>query len=139
MLTQLADAGDVQRLGMVQVLAGDPNADVEERAALAALGYRSLLPRLPVSCEDLVVGALEAYSVDERPWSRFEIRRARMIAHQLGAAVERGGAARVAAGRVAARRGSSSPYRTTRSARRCRRRAPRGEPPRATPAAERRE
>jgi len=42
-----------------------------------------------VSCEDLVVGALEAYSVDERPWSRFEIRRARMIAHQLGAAVER--------------------------------------------------
>jgi len=87
-LTQLADAGDVLRLGMVQVLAGDPNADVEERAALAALGYRSLL-RLPVSCEDLVVGALEAYSVDERPWSRFEIRRARMIAHQLGAAVER--------------------------------------------------
>ena len=88
MLTQLADAGDVLRLGMVQVLAGDPSADVEERAALAALGYRSLL-RLPVSCEDLVVGALEAYSVDERPWSRFEIRRARMIAHQLGAAVER--------------------------------------------------
>jgi diguanylate cyclase (GGDEF)-like protein/PAS domain S-box-containing protein len=71
-----------------QILAGDPAADPLEVAALSALGYRSLL-RLPVVCEDRVVGALEAYSVGDRPWSRFEIRRARMIAHQLGAALER--------------------------------------------------
>jgi hypothetical protein len=90
-LTQLGDADEAAlRLGMTQVLASDPTASVEERASLAALGYRSLL-RLTVSCEDRVVGALEAYSRDERPWSRFEIRRARMIAHQLGAAVERVG------------------------------------------------
>ena len=76
--------------GVLQVLAGDAGADPEERAALVALGYRSLL-RMPVCCEDSVVGALEAYSVEERPWSRFEVRRARMIAHQLGAAVERVG------------------------------------------------
>ena len=88
-LTQIGDGDEATvRLGMVQVLASDPTASVEERASLAALGYRSLL-RLTVSCEDRVVGALEAYSRDERPWSRFEIRRARMIAYQLGAAVER--------------------------------------------------
>jgi GAF domain-containing protein len=86
------DAGDdeldFERVPLLQVLAGDASADPAERAALEALGYRSLL-RMPVCCEDRVVGALEAYSRDERPWSRFEIRRARMISHQLGAAVER--------------------------------------------------
>ena len=89
------DGGDDDELEakhapLVQVLAGDENAHPAERAALAALGYRSLL-RMPVCCEERVVGALEAYSIEERPWSRFEIRRARMIAHQLGAAVERVG------------------------------------------------
>jgi diguanylate cyclase (GGDEF)-like protein/PAS domain S-box-containing protein len=90
----LQDAGDgeldFERVPLMQVLAGDASADPAERAALEALGYRSLL-RMPVCCEDRVVGALEAYSREERPWSRFEIRRARMISHQLGAAVERVG------------------------------------------------
>jgi GAF domain-containing protein len=77
-------------VGVLQVLAGDGGADADEREALVTLGYRSLL-RMPVCCEDRVVGSLEAYCREERPWSRFEIRRARMIAHQLGAAVERVG------------------------------------------------
>ena len=55
---------------------------------LAAQGFRSLL-RLPIVCEAETVGILEAYSRRDRPWSRFEIRRARIIAHQLAAALER--------------------------------------------------
>jgi GAF domain-containing protein len=85
-----AAAPPAEGVALEQVLAGDTGADAVERAALVARGYRSLL-RMPICCEDRVVGALEAYSRDERPWSRFEIRRARMIAHQLGAAVERVG------------------------------------------------
>ena len=71
-----------------QVLATDPLADQREIAILAALGFRSVL-RLPLTCEDRVVGVLEVHSRSDRPWSRFEIRRARIIAHQLGAALER--------------------------------------------------
>ena len=71
-----------------QILASDPQADTREIATLAALGFRSVL-RLPLTCEDRVVGVLEAYSEGDRPWSRFELRRARIVAHQLGAALER--------------------------------------------------
>ena len=35
------------------------------------------------------MGSLAAYRASELPWSRFEIRRARMIAYQLGAAFAR--------------------------------------------------
>ncbi len=73
---------------IVQVLAGDPMADAGETAMLAARGFRSLL-RLPIVCEAETIGILEAYSRGDRPWSRFEIRRARIISHQLGAALER--------------------------------------------------
>ena len=72
----------------MQLLATDPQADAREIATLAALGFRAVL-RLPLICEDRVVGVLEAYSEGDRPWSRFELRRARIIAHQLGAALER--------------------------------------------------
>ena len=55
-------------------------------AALAAHGYRSRL-LVPVQSRGAVLGTLEAYSVEERPWSRFEIRRARIIANALGGAL----------------------------------------------------
>jgi GAF domain-containing protein len=71
-----------------QLLAGDESASEADRATLRALGHRSRLT-LPVMCGETVVGMLEAYSRQERPWSRFEIGRARIIAHQVGAVLER--------------------------------------------------
>jgi hypothetical protein len=72
---------------VVQVLAGDAG-DPAAAERLAASGHRSLL-RVPVICQGNVVATLEAYRQSELPWSRFEIRRARMIAYQLGATIAR--------------------------------------------------
>jgi diguanylate cyclase (GGDEF)-like protein/PAS domain S-box-containing protein len=72
---------------VVQLLAGDGGAG-PEIDRLTRSGYRSLL-RVPVSCEGVVVATLEAYRESELPWSRFEIRRARMIAYQVGATITR--------------------------------------------------
>jgi len=74
--------------GVAQVLAGAPDADAAELRVMNAIGYSSLL-MLPVSCAGVTIGLLEAYATEERPWSRFEIRRARIISHQLGAVLER--------------------------------------------------
>jgi diguanylate cyclase (GGDEF)-like protein/PAS domain S-box-containing protein len=71
-----------------QLLVNDETAPERERAALRAGGHGSRLT-LPVVCGGELVGVLEAYSREERPWSRFEIRRARIIAHQLGAVLAR--------------------------------------------------
>jgi diguanylate cyclase (GGDEF)-like protein len=71
-----------------QVLVSDPAADEGELAVLARLGMRSVLI-LPIVCAGRSIGLLEAYSEQERPWSRFEIGRARIIALQLGAAMDR--------------------------------------------------
>jgi diguanylate cyclase (GGDEF)-like protein/PAS domain S-box-containing protein len=71
-----------------QLLVGDDTASDVERAVLRSGGHGSRL-RLPVLCGGDLVGMLEAYSREERPWSRFEIRRARIIAHQLGAVLAR--------------------------------------------------
>lgn len=75
---------------VAQVLAGDPEADPGEVAVLAELGFRSLL-MLPVSCAGRTIGLLEAFAAEERPWTRFEIRRARIISYGLGAVLERVG------------------------------------------------
>jgi diguanylate cyclase (GGDEF)-like protein/PAS domain S-box-containing protein len=61
-----------------QVLAGDPAADPDQVAALLAAGYRSQLT-LPIG----VSGRLLAYSRTDRPWARYHIARARMVACQL--------------------------------------------------------
>ena len=71
-----------------QVLMSDPAADPQEMAVLERLGMRSVLI-LPIVCAGRSIGLLEAYSAQERPWSRFEIGRARIIALQLGAALDR--------------------------------------------------
>ena len=78
------DAHAIDSDEVVQVLSGSPAAAPADLERLAASGHRSLL-RVPVTCEGVVVGALEAFRESERPWSRLEIRCARMIAYQLGA------------------------------------------------------
>jgi EAL domain-containing protein (putative c-di-GMP-specific phosphodiesterase class I) len=72
----------------VQVHVTDPEADPAEVELLRELGYRSLL-MLPVSCAGRAIGLFEAYSAGGRPFSRWEIGRARIIALQLGATLER--------------------------------------------------
>jgi GAF domain-containing protein len=75
----------------VQVLARDPDADRAEVELLDAQGIASML-MVPVLYGGRTVGLLEAYAVDERPWSRGQIYRARIIAYQLGAVLARLGA-----------------------------------------------
>ena len=52
---------------------------------------------VPITCEDRLVGVLEIGSVSLRPWGRFELRQARLIAHQFGSTLERVGHRRAAA------------------------------------------
>ena len=88
----IADYPQTERLlrqkDSAQVLAGDPEADAAEVRVLRNLGYGSVL-MLPICCAGRTIGLFEAYSREERPWSRFEIGRARIIALQLGATLER--------------------------------------------------
>jgi EAL domain-containing protein (putative c-di-GMP-specific phosphodiesterase class I) len=72
----------------VQIHVTDPDADPAEVELLKELGYRSLL-MLPISCAGRAIGLFEAYSAAGRPFSRFEIGRARIIALQVGATLER--------------------------------------------------
>jgi diguanylate cyclase (GGDEF)-like protein/PAS domain S-box-containing protein len=65
-----------------QTLVDDPDADPAEIAALREAGYRSRLV-LPIRHGDRVVACLEAYSQHQRPWSRFQVGRARLISYQL--------------------------------------------------------
>jgi diguanylate cyclase (GGDEF)-like protein/PAS domain S-box-containing protein len=71
-----------------QTLLSDSTVPAEERAALHDTGYGARLTT-PVHRGDQVVGMLELYRHQERPWSRFHISRARLIAHQLGAVLDR--------------------------------------------------
>jgi diguanylate cyclase (GGDEF)-like protein len=71
----------------VQVLASDPGADLGEVSLLGKLGYQSLL-MVPVICRGDRIGLFEAYSGRERPWTRSEINRARIISYQLGSVLE---------------------------------------------------
>jgi hypothetical protein len=71
----------------VQVLVSDPGADLGEVSLLARLGYETLL-MVPVVCRDECLGLLEAYARVERPWTRSEINRARIISYQLGVALD---------------------------------------------------
>jgi diguanylate cyclase (GGDEF)-like protein/PAS domain S-box-containing protein len=61
-----------------QLLAGDPGADAGQVAALLAAGHRSQLT-LPIGA----TGRLLVYSRADRPWARFQIARARVVASQL--------------------------------------------------------
>jgi diguanylate cyclase (GGDEF)-like protein/PAS domain S-box-containing protein len=63
----------------VQVLADDPQL---------LGGFGSCLT-LPITHGGEIVGHLEAFAVLQRPWSRFQIGRARVLCYQLGALVDR--------------------------------------------------
>jgi diguanylate cyclase (GGDEF)-like protein len=70
----------------VQVMVGDPAADPDEVDLLIRLGQRSLL-MIPVVCRGETLGLIESYRADERPWSRVEINRARVIANQFASVI----------------------------------------------------
>jgi GAF domain-containing protein len=70
-----------------QVLVGDPEADPQEVELLLALGMRSLLI-VPVVSQGETLGIVEAYSESERPWTRTQINRARIISNQFGSMMQ---------------------------------------------------
>jgi hypothetical protein len=70
-----------------ELLADDPLADPGEAAALRALGYGSRL-QVPIVRDGVPVAQLSAYTRVLRPWTRFEIGRARIVSHHLGAVLE---------------------------------------------------
>ena len=72
----------------VQVLVTDPEADPEEVRLMRELGVQSML-MLPVLCGGKAIGLFECYRTDDRPWSRFELSRARILTLQIGATLER--------------------------------------------------
>lgn len=71
---------------VVQVVAGDRDSDPSEVALLRELGERSLL-MVPVVSRGESLGLIEAYRGDDRPWSRAEINRARVIANQFASVI----------------------------------------------------
>jgi diguanylate cyclase (GGDEF)-like protein len=70
-----------------QVLVGDPDADPQEVELLLSLGLRSLLI-VPVVSHGKSLGIVEAYSESERPWTRTQINRARIISNQFGSVIQ---------------------------------------------------
>jgi GAF domain-containing protein len=71
----------------IQVLVGDPRADQAEVALLLQQGYRSLL-MVPVVLRGECLGIVEAMAEEQRPWTRTEINRARIIANQLAPVIQ---------------------------------------------------
>jgi diguanylate cyclase (GGDEF)-like protein len=66
----------------LQVLTSDPGAEASEVALLEEMGYQAML-MVPLVAGARSIGVLEAYSVEERPWSRAQIHSARIIGYQL--------------------------------------------------------
>jgi hypothetical protein len=71
---------------VVQVMASDGGADLGELAHLGQTGYAAMLVA-PVVRAGQSVGLMLAFSPRERPWSRVETSRARVIANQVGAVI----------------------------------------------------
>ena len=70
-----------------QVMVGDPEADSSEVGFLLSQGYRSLL-MVPIVLGGESLGIVEATSEEDRPWTRTEINRARIIANQLASVIQ---------------------------------------------------
>ena len=70
-----------------QVLISDPQSDPRQVQLLLELGHSSML-MVPVVHRGESLGVLEAFSGAERPWTRAEINRARIVASQFGAVIE---------------------------------------------------
>lgn len=72
---------------LVQVLSSDGGADIGELALLGTTGFQAMLV-VPIVGRGVPLGVMLAFSPTERPWSRSETHRARMISYGLGTAVE---------------------------------------------------
>ena len=57
-------------------------------ADLRRRGFASLLA-VPIATDGRTTAALEIYAARPRSWSRFEVRRARLVGHQLRGAIAR--------------------------------------------------
>ena len=68
---------------MYQVLASAPDADPAEAQWLVGEGFRSLV-LVPVVSAARPLGLLECCKAEERPWSRQQLRRARVLASVMG-------------------------------------------------------
>jgi EAL domain-containing protein (putative c-di-GMP-specific phosphodiesterase class I) len=89
----LADYPETERalkLGeAVQVLASDPSTDPSELELMAAFGHRSML-MIPLMAGGRSMGVLELFSIEERPWTRAQIRCARILGYQIAAVMQAG-------------------------------------------------
>jgi diguanylate cyclase (GGDEF)-like protein len=72
---------------VVQVLANDATADLGELSRLGRSGHGSML-LAPLVAQGEVAGVLVALNAAERPWSRAETSRARIVGHQLGSVLD---------------------------------------------------
>jgi len=68
-------------------MVGDPQADRHEVELMFSLGYRTLL-MVPVVHRGESLGIVEAMCHEERPWTRTEMNRARIIANQLASVIQ---------------------------------------------------
>ncbi len=77
----------LERQESAQVMVGDPRADSHEVELMFSLGYRSLLI-VPVVQRGESLGMVEAMCHEERPWTRTEMNRARIVANQLASVIQ---------------------------------------------------
>jgi GAF domain-containing protein len=77
----------LERQESVQVMVGDPRADQKEAELMSSLGYRTLL-MVPVVQRGESLGLVEAMCEEERPWTRTEMNRARIVANQLASVLQ---------------------------------------------------
>jgi diguanylate cyclase (GGDEF)-like protein len=77
----------IERQEATQVMVSDPDAEGAEVRLLLEQGYRSLL-MVPVVHRGESLGIVEAMSEEERPWTRTEINRARIVAHHLASVMQ---------------------------------------------------
>jgi diguanylate cyclase (GGDEF)-like protein len=77
----------LERQESAQVMVGDPRTDRHEVELMFSLGYRTLL-MVPVVQRGESLGLVEALCHEERPWTRTEMNRARIIANQLASVIQ---------------------------------------------------
>jgi GAF domain-containing protein len=73
----------LQTQDSVQVLISDPGGELGELALLGGSDHSSLLV-VPIVARGESVGVLLALLAEERPWTRDQVGRARIIANQIG-------------------------------------------------------
>ena len=77
----------LERQESAQIMLSDPRADRNEIELMFSLGYRTVL-MVPVVHRGESLGIVEALCHEERPWTRTEMNRARIIANQLAPVIQ---------------------------------------------------